>query len=134
VIRVPALAPAFLFLGLLDLAPKRLHGLGREIARFAEDMRVPTQELSRDALDDVAEVERARFLGHAGVEHDLQQEVTELVPEIEKIAARDRIGDLASLLDRIGRDGREILLEIPRTAAAGRAQRGHDLDQALDLA
>ena len=68
------------------------------------------------------------------MEHDLEQKVAELVLEVEKIAARDRLGDLIGFLDRIGRDGREILLEVPRAARARRAQRGHDREQALDVA
>ena len=63
------------------------------------------------------------------MKHHLQQKVAEFVPEIVEIAARDGIGDLIGLLDGVGGDGREILFQIPRTAAAGRAQRRHDLEQ-----
>ena len=51
-----------------------------------------------------------------------------------EIAARDRVGHLVGLFERVGRDGREVLLEIPRAAGAGRAQRRHDLDQPGDVA
>ena len=60
--------------------------------------------------------ERALLLGHAGVEHDLQQQVAQLVPQVVEIAARDRVGDLVGFLDRVGRDGREVLLQVPRAA------------------
>ena len=83
-----------------------------------------------DRLDHVAERERVLLLGHAGVIDHLQQEIAEFVPEIVEIAARDGVGDLIGFLDGVGRDGREILFEVPRTAADGRAQRRHDLEQA----
>ncbi len=96
-------------------------------------MRVTPDHLRRDRLDHVAEGERVGLLAHARVIDDLQQEVAELVLELREIAALDRIRDLVGLLDRVGRDRREILLEIPRAAGARRAQRGHDLDQAGDV-
>ena len=130
----PALAPALRLFGFFDLAPERLHAGRREVARVAEDVRMAADQLARDALDDVAEIERAGLLGHPGMEHDLEQQVAELVLQVEKIAARDRLGDLIGFLDRVGRDGREILLEVPRAARARRAQRRHDREQARDVA
>ena len=67
------------------------------------------------------------------MEHDLQQEVAELVAQIVEVAALDGVGHLIGLFDRIGRDGRKILLQVPRAAGAGRAQRRHDLDEARDV-
>ena len=95
-----------------------------------EHMRMPPDHLARDRLDHVAERERILLLGHAGMIHHLQQEIAELVAEIVEIAARDGVGDLIGFLDGVGRDGRKILLEVPRAAAVGRAQRRHDLEQA----
>jgi hypothetical protein len=68
------------------------------------------------------------FLGHAGVVDDLEQKVAEFVLEVDEIVARDGIGDLVGFLQRIGRDRAERLLKVPRAAAAGRAQGGHDFD------
>ena len=86
------------------------------------------------ACDHVAEIERALLLRHAGVEHDLEQEVAQFLAQVVEIAARDGVGDLVGLLERVGRDGREILLQVPRAAGAGRAQRRHDLEQPGDVA
>ena len=91
---------------------------------------MPPDHLARDRLDHVAERERVLLLRHAGVKHHLQQEIAEFVAQIVEIAARDGVGDLVGFLDGVGRDGRKILLEIPRAAGAGRAQRRHDLEQA----
>ena len=91
-------------------------------------------QLFGDRLDHVAEIERALLLRHAGVEHDLEQQVAQLVAQVGEIAAGDGVGDLVGFLERVGRDGREILLQVPRAAGAGRAQRRHDLDQPADVA
>ena len=92
------------------------------------------QELLGDRLDHVAEIERALLLRHAGMEHDLEQEVAEFFAQIVEVAARDGVGDLVGFFERVGRDGREILLQVPRAAGAGRAQRRHDLDEPGDVA
>ena len=91
-------------------------------------------ELFGDGLDHAAEIEGALLLRHAGVEHDLEQEVAQLVAEIGEVAAGDRVGHLVGFFERVGRDGREILLQVPGAAGAGRAQRRHDLEEPGDVA
>ena len=66
-----------------------------------------------DRLDHVAEIEGALLLGHAGVEDDLQQQIAEFVLQVVEIAARDGVGHLVGFLERVGRDRREVLLEVP---------------------
>ena len=80
-----------------------------------------------------AEGEQTRLLGHAGVEDDLQQKVAELVREVDEVAAGDGVGDLVGLLDGVGRDGREVLLEVPGAARARGAQRGHQGEEPADI-
>ena len=66
------------------------------------------------------------FLGHARVEHDLQQQIAELVAQVVVVAPIDRVGDFVGFLDRVRRDRVEVLLEVPWAAAlADRAAR-HD--------
>ena len=60
------------------------------------------------------------LLGHAGVEDDLKQQIAQFVAQIGEVATRDRVGDLIGFLDRIGRDGRECLLQIPGAAGLRR--------------
>ena len=48
------------------------------------------------------------------------------------IAAIDCVGDLIGFLDRIWRDRREILRQIPFAATIGVAKPGHDAKQAVD--
>lgn len=118
----------------LDAVPERLDFGGREIARIAEDMRVAADHLGGDGLDHVGKGESAFLLRHLRVVDHLQQQIAELVLEVELVAACDRVGNLIGLLDRIGRDRGEVLLQIPGAARTGRAERRHDLDQAGDVA
>ena len=97
-------------------------------------MRMAADQLFGDGLDHVAEIEGALLLRHAGVKHDLQQQVAQFVPQVGEVAAGDRVGHLVGFFDGVGRDGREILLQVPRAAGAGRPQRRHDLHQPGDVA
>lgn len=95
-------------------------------------MRMAALQLVGDGVGDVVEGEQPLFLGHAGVEDGLEQQVAELGLQLVHIAALDGVGDLIGLLQRIGGDGGEGLLNVPRTAADRVAQPGHDADQAVD--
>src|SRR5690606_17873332 len=46
--------------------------------------------------------------------------------------APDRVVDLVGLLDRVGRDRLEALLEVPGAATLRIAQARHDVEQAVD--
>ena len=68
------------------------------------------------------------FLGHLGVEHDLELEIAELVSERVHVVARDCIGHFISFFDRKRRDGGECLDRYPFAAAQRVAKPAHDLD------
>ena len=55
----------------------------------------------------------AGFLGHSGVEHDLELQIAELVGQRVHVAAVDRVGDLIGFLDRVGRDRLEASARCP---------------------
>jgi hypothetical protein len=82
---------------------------------IAEDMRMAAYKLRRDALDHTPEVKQSRFLRHARVEDDLQQEIAQLVAQVVRFAPLNRIGDLVGLLNREGRDRCECLFQVPGT-------------------
>ena len=84
--------------------------------------------------DHVVEGEMAGFLGHLGVEDDLELQVAELVGERVHVVAGNGVGDLIGFLDRVRRDGRETLLAIPFATALGVAEAAHDRDQPVDRA
>ena len=99
---------------------------------IAEDMRMAAHHLVGNRRRDMFKIEEAFFLGHARVKHDLKQQVAEFVLQRRHIPARNRVGDLISLFERIGRNCRKILLQIPRATALGRAQPSHDRKQAVE--
>src|SRR5262249_13620328 len=105
-----------------------------ETARLAEHVRMAPYQLFGQALDDVGKVEGPLLLRHAGMEDDLQQEIAQFIAQVIEIASRNGIGDLVSLLDGIGGDRLEGLLQVQRTAAAARARRRHDFEQPGDVA
>ena len=95
--------------------------LGAVDARsVAEHMRMPPHHLAADGSHHVAEIEQAAFLGHAGVEHHLEQQVAQLVLQAVPVLFLDGAGDFVGFLDGVGRDGGEGLLDIPWAAALGR--------------
>ena len=80
-------------------------------------MRVTPHHLVGDRARHVGEVEPAQLLGHAGVEHDLQQQIAQLLAERRRVAGLGGLGDLVGFLDRVGRDGGEALPDVPRASA-----------------
>ena len=66
----------------LDAFPQAFDGLGGAALGVGKDMRMAAHQLGGDGLDHVAEIEGALFLGHAGVERDLEQEVAQFVLEV----------------------------------------------------
>src|SRR5580692_7239465 len=92
----------------------------------SEHMRMAADKLLRQRLDHIPKIERPLLLRHAGVKYDLKQEIAELFPEVVDIVALNRIGDFVRFLDRVRRDGRKVLFEIPRTAGFWRPQCRHD--------
>src|SRR4051794_19415910 len=99
----------------------------------AEDVRVAAFELVANAVDHVVERKTARFLGHLGVEHDLELKIAELVRERVHVVPRDRVSDLIGFLDGVRRNGREALLAVPFAAADRIAESSHDGDEAGEI-
>ena len=120
--------PGFAFGGLQYLPA----GFARAFIRDAgEDMGVAGLHLVGDGGGHVMEREMPGFLGDAGVEHHLQQQIAQFVPQRRHIFARDGVGDLIGLLDGIGRDGGKALRHIPFAAPHRIAQPRHDGQQAV---
>jgi hypothetical protein len=86
--------------------------------------------LAGDGLGHVREGELPDLFRHAGVVDDLEQQVAQLVLEGGEVGApADGVGDLVRLLNRIRRDGGEVLNPVPGAAIRG-AQPCHDGEQA----
>ena len=65
------------------------------------------------------------------MEHDLEQQVAELVAQCVEILFLNGVRDFIRLFERIGRDGSEVLLPVPGAAPLRVAEQSHDAKQAL---
>ena len=97
-------------------------------------MGVTADHFRRDRGNDIAEIEQVALLGHAGMKHDLKQQVAEFVFQIDHVAAGDGVGDFIGLFDGVGRNRSEILLDIPWASGFRRPQGDHDLEKAGNVA
>ena len=93
---------------------------------------MPAHHLPANRFHHVLEVECLLLVSHLRVIDDLQQKIAKLLGKRRHVPSLDGVGDLIGFLDRIGSDGLEILLEVPRTAAAGPAQLAHDRQERPD--
>ena len=92
-------------------------------------MGVAPDELLVNAARHGGEIEPTPLLRHAGMKHHLEEEITELIAQLPRLAALHGVGHLIRLLDGVGRDGTEGLLPIPRAAVLGVAQANHQLEE-----
>ena len=83
--------------------------------------------LGLDPATDFVNAEEPLLGGDLRDEDDLEEQITELRTEHRGVATRDRIHDLIGLLDGVGGDGGEVLLQVPGTAAV----RGQPPDQQI---
>ena len=115
-------------------APVRLPGLDLD-ARYRVTLPEPwPARAARHQAQHVRQREQSGFLGNARVEHDLEQQVAELVAYVVRVASRDRVGDLVCFLDRVRRDRLERLRAIPLAAMLRVPEASHDRHQSLNHA
>ena len=89
--------------------------------------------LLRDGADHVGEGEAAGLARDLRVEHDLEKQVAQLVAEVARGAALDRVGDFVGFFENVGHEAGVGLGEIPGASVSGRPELGHDRDQGLDV-
>ena len=87
--------------------------------------------LVRNGFAHAVDIEPALLASDPGHEHDLEEEVPELLAELVRVAGGDRIHDLVGLLEKVGSEGVEGLLAVPR-AAPGVAQTVHDGNEPIE--
>ena len=96
----------------------------------SENVRMPPDHFGGDAFDNIAKIERTLLLCHLGVIDDLKQQIAQFLPQVIEVVPGNGVNNLVGFLEGVGRDGAEILLEVPRTAGFRGPQGRHDLDQA----
>ena len=113
---VEGAVPPFL-LG-LDLLPALPYAAGRTSLGFAEDVRMPADELLVSPSRDLLEIARAVLLQKQRQEVHLEQEVAELVRELRVVSRVSGVCDLVRLLDCVGNDRPRGLLAVPGAVPA----------------
>jgi hypothetical protein len=75
-----------------------------------------------DAFRNIAQIEPLVFLGDLGMEHHLQQKISQFFFEMGVVAMADGIGNFVGLLEDVGHQGRMGLFKVPRASPIGVAQ------------
>ena len=114
----PAFGWPSAFLG-LHVLPEALGQLGGAGLLVTEYMGMAADHLGIDRLDHVVESEAAFLLRHLRVVDGLQQEIAKFLAKFGARSPGDGIRHLIGFLDRVGRNGLESLLEVPRAAVTG---------------
>ena len=86
----------------------------------AEHVRVPPDQLGHDAVGHVVHGEPGAvgpLGGDPGVEHHLEQDITEFLAQRRPVAAFQRVQRLVGLLDQVGRQRLVRLPGVPRAPA-----------------
>ena len=127
------MARLLLVLELLELLPVAQDGRGIVGLDVAEDVGMAVDELVGDAVRDVVEGEAALLLGHHALEHDLEEDVAELLDVVDLVVGTVHRGEeLVRLLEDAGLQRLERLDAVPRTTRLRIAQTGHDFVQSFD--
>jgi DNA-binding FrmR family transcriptional regulator len=103
----------------------------RRRRRIRENMWMTTNQLRGNRLGNPLEIEGSKLFSDPRLKDDLEEEIPELIAKALEITARDRLIDLIRLFDRMWRNARKVLLEIPGTAAIRVPEASHDLQQRL---
>ena len=131
--RRPSRAGGRLALGRLDLVPVAGDVLRAGHGHAREHVRVPPDQLGHDGVRHVVHGEAGPvgpLLRDAGVEHHLQQHVTEFAAQRRPVTALQRVQRLVRLLDEVRGQRLVGLLRIP---GAPPPQRVHHRDQGEQL-
>ena len=117
---MPSTSDVVPFSSFLICSQLRITSAGLVGDDVAEHVRVPAHELVVDAARDVGHGERAGLLREHRVEHDLVEEVAELVLERRVPGRRqvlDRLDHLVRLLEEVAGERVVGLLGVPRAPA-----------------
>ena len=107
-----------------------LFGAGRRVSLGpSEDVRMPSDHLGANALDDPFEVEVSFALSKRRVKDNLEQEVAELLAVLGGVV--ERLEDFVGLLDEVGAQARKGLFSVPG-AAVVREEAVHEVPEPVE--
>ena len=115
-------------LGRFQLLPVDEHLVGARDVHLAEDVRMTVDQLLGEPFGDVVHVPAALICSHLRMEHDLQQQVAQLVTDRVVVVGIDRLQQFVRLFEQVQGQCLVRLLSVPWTTA-GTAEARHDPDQ-----
>ena len=92
---------------------------------------MPVHKLVREPIENVVDGKRSLLLAHLRIKEHLQQQVAKFTGKFLPVAIVDRFQNFVGFFQRVGLDGIECLLAIPR-AASRSSQTLHDGDCAFE--
>ena len=117
----------------LDCLPVVYNVTGRGRFLVAKYVRVPSDEFFRDAIDHIVDPEFAQLFPEAGMEDNMQEEISKFFGQSAVILRVDGFEDFVDLLDEHRLQRSEVLFLVPG-ASIGSPQPGHDPDKPFKLA
>ena len=78
-------------------------------------------------------IELVGLLRHTRMEHDLEQQIAQLIPQAQQVVTVDGVRHLVGFLDGIRGYAAEVLGEVPGATRARGPQCGHDIKQFRDI-
>ncbi|MNZ91440.1 hypothetical protein D3C78_1104270 [compost metagenome] len=120
------------FPALLDLSLVELGRVQRGIELTGrEHVRMATDQLAGDAVDDPGKLEATLFTGQLAVVDHLEQQIAQLTLQVLEIAALDGVGHFVGFFEGVGDDACVGLLEVPRATVLRVTQAGHEVEQVV---
>ncbi|RMQ54470.1 hypothetical protein ALQ01_05585 [Pseudomonas savastanoi pv. glycinea] len=124
----------------LDLVPTLVDLLVGQARRFCrrvqlagrKHVRMATQQLAGNTVDDVVEFKPAFLFGQLRIEDHLKQQVTQLTLQMVEVALLDGIGHFVGFFQRMRHDAGVGLLQVPRATRLRITQPGHEVQQVLN--
>lgn len=98
---------------------------------FPEHVRMPPDELVHQGLRDLIQIVRLALSGQLTMEHDLEEEIPQLLGHLVIIAGLDGVEEFIDFLHGMEPEAAVILFPVP-WATTRRTQDGHDLLQLAD--
>ena len=112
---------------LFDVFPAATNPARLPLLDIAEYVGMAPHQLVGNAACHLLKAEQTRLFSKLRVEHDLEQQIAEFTSKIGPVLAFDGVRHLVGLLDRVRRDRREVLLEVPGAARLPVPETLHDL-------
>lgn len=101
--------------------------------RIEEKMRVEEDNIMSDGLKEVKKGKIEMLLRNQGMEEEMQKKIEKLIEKVINIVELNGVEKIIGLLESIGRDGEEIMIDIKREKSLGIEKGGNDLKKKINI-